>query len=90
MNIQAPPLMRELPRPGQKVRWRDPRRARAWGWGAAFGLGPFEVVGIINRSDQGLATGLVLRTRLGDQEVSEVWLAPDGGCPPDQTIPAGP
>jgi hypothetical protein len=34
-----------LLRPGQKVRWRDPECARAWGWEAVFGPGPFEVVG---------------------------------------------
>jgi len=70
-----PQPMPELPRSGQKVRWRDPRHARACGWEAVFGPGPFAVVGIVDKSNQGLATGLVLQTRLGDQEIAEVWLA---------------
>jgi hypothetical protein len=71
----ASKLMRELPRPGQKVRWRNRRRARAWGWEALFGPGPFEVMGIVGRSERGLAANLVLRTNLGAQVIPEVWLA---------------
>ncbi len=75
--------MPELPQPGQQVRWRDPTQAGASGWEAVFGPGPFAVVGVANPSAHGLATGLILRTALGDHEISEVWLAlaegPDGG-----------
>jgi hypothetical protein len=68
----------ELPRPGQQVRWRNPRQAQAWGWQALFGAGPFEVVYTVDHTDQGLAAGVVLRTDLGEREVSEVWLEPAG------------
>jgi hypothetical protein len=67
--------MPALPRPGQKVRWRDPQHARACGWEDVFGPGPFAVVRLVDHSDHGLATGLILHTRLGEQEISEVWLA---------------
>jgi hypothetical protein len=81
-----PKPMPGLPRPAQKVCWRHPDQARAWGWEAVFGPGPFEVVGILDNSDLGLATGLVLRTDLGEWAIAEVWLAlapePEdgGGC----------
>jgi hypothetical protein len=71
----APKLMPELPRAGQKVRWRYPQDARRCGWEVVFGPGPFEVVGLGGRIDQGLAVGIVLRTNLGEQEIPEVWLA---------------
>ena len=70
-----PEPMPELPRPGQKVRWRNPHEARAWGWGDLFGPGPFEVVGIVDNSECGLAASIVLRTRIGKREIPEVWLA---------------
>ena len=35
----APKLMPELPQPGQKVLWRNPEHARAWGWKDLFGPG---------------------------------------------------
>jgi hypothetical protein len=95
--------MPELPRPGQKVCWRNPEHARACGWEDVFGPGPFEVVGIVDHSDHGLATGLVLRTALGEREILEVWLtlvdAPGsssrrqvrrhevGGRPPRKRVP---
>ncbi len=75
--------MPDRPRPGQQVCWRDPEQARAWGWEAAFGPGPFVVVRTVDHRRHRLATGLVLRTALGEQEISEVWLAlaeePEGG-----------
>jgi hypothetical protein len=61
--------------PGRQVRWRNPEHARAWGWEDLFGPGPFEVVGIVDKSEHGLAAGLVLRTRIGKREIPEVWLA---------------
>jgi len=67
--------MQVLPRPGQKVCWRDPRTACVAGWEGTHGLGPFEVVRLVDHSGQGLATGLVVRTLLGEPEISEVWLA---------------
>jgi hypothetical protein len=63
-----------LPCPGQKVRWRDLRHARALCWAEILGSGPFEVVRIVDKSEQGLAAGLVLRTQIGEREISEVWL----------------
>jgi hypothetical protein len=79
----APKPMPQLPRPGQKVRWRNRRRARASGWEELFGPGPYEVVGLVDKSAYGLAPGIVLRTRLGDREIPDVWLAladePDNG-----------
>jgi hypothetical protein len=68
-------LMPELPRPGQKVRWRNPQDARRSGWEAVFGPGPFEVFGLADRTDQGLVVGIVVRTGLGVREIPEVWLA---------------
>jgi hypothetical protein len=68
-------LMPELPRPGQKVRWRSPQDARRSGWEAVFGPGPFEVFGLADRTDQGLVVGIVVRTGLGVREIPEVWLA---------------
>ncbi len=65
----------ELPRPGQQVCWRNPEDARAWGWEAAFGPGPFDVIRTVDHTRHRLATGLILRTALGEQEISEVWLA---------------
>jgi hypothetical protein len=70
-----PKLMRQLPRPGQKVRWRHPEYARAWGWEDLFGPGPYEVVGLVDQSDRGLAANIVLRTRIGERAIPEVWLA---------------
>jgi hypothetical protein len=64
-----------LPRPGQKVRWRDPLHARAWGWEDVFGPGPFEVVRIVDQCDHGLGVDFVLQTELGEREIPEVWLA---------------
>jgi hypothetical protein len=46
-------------------------------WADVLGAGPFEVVGTVDNSDQGLAAGLILRTEIGEREVSEVWLALD-------------
>jgi hypothetical protein len=69
----------ELSRPGQKVRWRDPHQARAWGWADALGAGPFEVLRLVDRGEQGLPPGLVLHTALGEREVNAVWLEPAAG-----------
>jgi hypothetical protein len=65
-----------LSRPGGRVRWRNPEQARAYGWEAVFGPSPFVVVRLVDHSAHGLATGLVLRTGVGEQEIPEVWLAP--------------
>jgi hypothetical protein len=40
-----------------------------------FGPGPFVVVRCVDHSDHGLASGLILRTALGEHEIPEVWLA---------------
>jgi hypothetical protein len=67
--------MPELPRPGQRVSWRNPEEARACGWEAIFGPAPYPVVGTVDHSAHGLAPGLVLRTAIGETEIPEVWLA---------------
>jgi hypothetical protein len=64
-----------LARPGQKVRWRNPEQARACGWEAIFGHGPYPVVRTVDHSAHRLAAGLVLRTAMGEHEIPEVWLA---------------
>jgi hypothetical protein len=76
--VEERPITEDLsgPRPW-RVRWRDPKKARAWGWEAALGAGPFEVVGVVDQSALGLPACLVLRTELGTHEVCEVWLKPD-------------
>jgi hypothetical protein len=61
------------------VCWRDRRRARAWCWEEIFGPGPFEVVGTVDKCDRGLASGLIVRTLIGEREISEIWLTPANG-----------
>jgi hypothetical protein len=58
------------------VRWRGPEKARAWGWEAALGAGPFAVVAVVDHSADRLELGLVLKTGLGEHEVPGVWLEP--------------
>lgn len=65
-----------------RVCWKDLEKAYACGWVDALGAGPFEVVGVVDHSASGLRAGLVLKTRLGDYEVSEVWLEPATGREP--------
>ncbi len=80
-----------LPRLGEKVCWRNPEDARACGWEAIFGPGPYAVVRTVDHSNHGLAAGVVLRTAVGEAEIPEVWLAvtdqaqTDGGA--DKTMP---
>jgi hypothetical protein len=67
--MATPPIwepMPKLPRCGQKVRWRDPILARDSGWEEVFGPGPFAVFSVVDNSNHGLATSLILRTELGD------------------------
>jgi hypothetical protein len=37
------------------------------------------VVRTVDKSDKGLAAGLVVRTLMGEREISEIWLAPADG-----------
>jgi hypothetical protein len=69
-----PEPMPVLPRPGQKVGWRNLRHARALCWTDILGFGPFEVIGTVDKRAQGLTRSLVLHTPLGEREISEVWL----------------
>jgi CheY-like chemotaxis protein len=73
--------MPRLPHPGQRVCWRDSWHAHALRWLYTYGPGPFEVVGVVDKSHHGLPNGLFIKTDLGRKEVSEVWLAeePAGG-----------
>lgn len=68
-----PKRLAKLPGPGQKVCWRIPQSARAWGWEDVFGTGPFDVVR--TKRHHGMAAGVIVQTRLGEQEIPEVWLA---------------
>jgi hypothetical protein len=67
--------MPRLPQPGEWVRWRDPEPARSQWWDESYGPGPFEVVGVVDHTADDLPHGIVLKTRLGEREVNEVWLA---------------
>ena len=69
-----PELVPELPRPGQQVRWSQPWHAHAIGWADAYGPGPFEVVRVVDKAEQGLPAGVVLKTGLGEREINAVWL----------------
>ncbi len=75
---QLTPPRRDPDGASPRVSWRYPAKARAWGWAEALGAGPFEVVRAVDHSAQGLRPGLVLKTLLGEFEVSEVWLEPAG------------
>jgi hypothetical protein len=78
-NLAAFPLpMPDLPRPGQKVRWRSLRHARAIGWLDAYGHGPFEVVAVVDKSHLGISVAVVVRTNLGEREINVVWLTAEG------------
>jgi hypothetical protein len=76
ITATIPARMPKLPQPGQSVCWRDPRRARARCWETIFGAGPFEVARTLDKSDKGSAAGLVVRTLMGEREISEIWQAP--------------
>jgi len=65
-----------LPRPGQQVRWRQPEHAHALGWAATLGTGPFEVVGVVDKSEQGIPPAVIIKTQLGEREINSVWLVP--------------
>lgn len=77
----------QLPEPGQKVRWRNPQQARAWGWEQVLGMGPYTVLGIVDHSDQALPAGLLVCTELGQREISELWLTP-ANEPETTAVPA--
>jgi hypothetical protein len=76
ITAPLPARLLKLPRPGQRVCWRDRHLARARCWAAIFGPGPFEVVRTVDKGDRALAAGLVVRTLLGEREISEIWLTP--------------
>jgi hypothetical protein len=82
-----PQLLPKLPQPGQYVKWRNPQQARAWGWESALGPGPFEVVATAFNRDATRATGIILRTLLGEREVSEVWLELADDLPMESAAP---
>jgi hypothetical protein len=84
----TPEPMPRLAQPGQKVCWRNPGQARACGWEAVFGPGPFVVVRSVDHSEYGLATGLVLRTAIGEREIYEVWMTPADEAK-GESVPSG-
>ena len=73
-----PATTHPLPPQGRKVGWLDPRHARALGWEDAYGPGPFEVVRVVDKSPLGIPPALIVKTRLGEKEINQVWLAPVG------------
>jgi hypothetical protein len=76
--MSSPSLPERMPTPpaaGEWVRWRDPRHAETQWWDTTCGPGPFEVVRVLDHLPEGLPVGVVLKTRRGEREVSEVWLA---------------
>jgi hypothetical protein len=74
--MKPPSFPGPLPLPGQQVRWRHPRLALALGRFNAFGPGPFEVLEVIDRRDQGGALLLLVRSSAGVREIPAVWLGP--------------
>jgi hypothetical protein len=44
------------------------------GWEQAYGPGPFGVIRTVDKGDQGLPTGLIVKTDLGEREINGVWL----------------
>jgi len=68
-------LMPKLPQPGEFVRWRNPRHAKSQWWDETYGPGPFEVVRVVDHSDEDLRHGIIVKTKLGERNVNEVWLA---------------
>jgi hypothetical protein len=73
-----PTPMPKAPTPGELVRWRCSRHAKAIGWADAFGTGPFLTLRVVDRSTDGIPCGVVVQTRRGEREINEVWLALDG------------
>ncbi len=63
-------------RPGDLVHWKDHRHAHILGWADAYGPGPFVVVRLVDKSHLGIPACAVLRTKLGEREINEVWLTP--------------
>jgi hypothetical protein len=41
-----------------------------------YGPGPFEIVRIVDKAELGISLGVV-RTKLGDRDINEVWLVFD-------------
>ena len=74
MQSHSPPG--PLPQPGQQVRWRHPRLALALGRFDAYGPGPFEVIGVIYRGEQGGTRLLVVSAESGVKEIDAAWLGP--------------
>ena len=66
------------PRAGDLVRWKDGRHARALGWADSYGPGPFVVLRVVDKTHLGIPACVVLRTRLGEREINQVWLTPFG------------
>jgi hypothetical protein len=66
------------PRSGDLVHWKDGRHARALGWADAYGPGPFVVLRIVDKGHLGIPACAVLRTKLGEREINQVWLTPFG------------
>jgi hypothetical protein len=75
-----PSPMPKPPKPGQTVRWRDLRHARALCWEEAYGPGPFKVLAVTDKSHLGIPAGIVLQTVAGECEINEVWLTVEESC----------
>lgn len=74
MQLRSDTTVTLMPRPGSLVRWRDLRHVHILGWDECYGLGPFEVVRMVDHSADEIPPGVVLRTKLGEREINSVWL----------------
>jgi hypothetical protein len=63
-----------LPQQGEWVRWRNPLHAKALWLDETFGPGPFQVVGVVDHTQEDIPWGIIIQTEQGELEVNEVWL----------------
>lgn len=78
-----------LAQPGDRVRWRDFQHTRCLGWDESYGLGPFEVLRVVDRSSDKIPPGLVLNTKHGEREISSVWFTLEPETDHAGHVPAG-
>ena len=69
-----PSFLSSCPQPGQRLRWRHPRRAFALGLFNAYGPGPFEVLDFLAEPEQGLSRAVLIKTEFGEREINPLWV----------------